>query len=163
MFDIGIWELALIGVLALIVLGPERLPEAARFAGRWVARIRNFISSVKDDFDEQLKSEELAELRKLKEELQAARENLTQTTADISSDLASINPDNNAIGNTVDGDVSHEEHDFLLDAIEESGTQQAVQDDEQADEGKAKTKKKSRKKKTAKKAAKKSTGTKKNA
>lgn len=120
MFDIGFWELALIGVLALIVLGPKRLPEAARFAGRWVARIRNMIASVKEDFDEHLKSEELAELRKLKEELQAARENLTQTSAEIGNDLASINPDSHDIGGSIANDEQHEEHDFLLDAIEES-------------------------------------------
>jgi Tat protein translocase TatB subunit len=50
MFDIGIWELALIGVLALVILGPHRLPEVARTAGKWVGRMRQFVASVKSDF-----------------------------------------------------------------------------------------------------------------
>ncbi len=69
MFDIGVWELALIGVLALIILGPQRLPEVARTAGKWVGRMRQFVASVKSDFDNELRTEELTELRKLHTEL----------------------------------------------------------------------------------------------
>jgi len=57
MFDIGIWELALIGLLALIILGPQRLPEVARTAGKWVGRMRQFVASVKSDFDNELQTE----------------------------------------------------------------------------------------------------------
>lgn len=59
MFDIGFWELALIGVVALVVIGPERLPGVARTAGLWFGRMRGFVSSVKADIDRQLKAEEL--------------------------------------------------------------------------------------------------------
>lgn len=59
MFDIGFWELTLIGVVALIVIGPERLPGVARTAGLWFGRMRGFVSSVKADIDKQLKAEEL--------------------------------------------------------------------------------------------------------
>ncbi len=74
MFDIGIWELALIALLALIVLGPKRLPEVARMAGKWLGTVRRFVASVKEDFDQELKSEELSELRKLKQELSETRD-----------------------------------------------------------------------------------------
>jgi sec-independent protein translocase protein TatB len=74
MFDIGIWELALIALLALIVLGPKRLPEVARMAGRWLGTVRRFVASVKEDFDQELKSEELSELRKLQQELSDTRD-----------------------------------------------------------------------------------------
>jgi sec-independent protein translocase protein TatB len=74
MFDIGIWELALIALLALIVLGPKRLPEVTRMAGKWLGAVRRFVASVKEDFDQELKSEELSELRKLQQELSETRD-----------------------------------------------------------------------------------------
>lgn len=59
MFDIGFWELSLIFVVALIVLGPERLPRAARTVGLWVGKARQVLSSVKADIDRELKADEL--------------------------------------------------------------------------------------------------------
>lgn len=64
MFDIGFWELSLIGVVALLVIGPERLPSVARTAGLWVGRMRRFVSTVKADIDQQLKTEELQRIIK---------------------------------------------------------------------------------------------------
>ncbi len=62
MFDIGFWELSLIGVVALLVIGPERLPQVARTAGLWFGRMRHFVSSVKADIDRELKAEELRQI-----------------------------------------------------------------------------------------------------
>jgi sec-independent protein translocase protein TatB len=59
MFEIGIWELVLIMVIALIVLGPERLPEVARTVGRWVGKARGMVRSVKAEIDRELAAEEL--------------------------------------------------------------------------------------------------------
>jgi sec-independent protein translocase protein TatB len=59
MFDIGFWELTVIGVVALLVIGPERLPRVARTAGMWVGRARRFVTSVKSDIDRELAAEEL--------------------------------------------------------------------------------------------------------
>lgn len=59
MFDIGFWELTLIGIVALLVIGPERLPRVARTAGLWFGKARYFISNVKADIDKELKAEEL--------------------------------------------------------------------------------------------------------
>ena len=59
MFDIGFWELAIIGVVALLVIGPERLPRVARTAGLWLGRARRFVSSVKADIDRELAADEL--------------------------------------------------------------------------------------------------------
>lgn len=83
MFDIGFWELALIGILALVVLGPKRLPEAARTAGRWVGKLRLFIANVKQDIDREIDSGELADLRRLKEELTQARSLIEETSHSI--------------------------------------------------------------------------------
>ena len=62
MFDIGFWELALIGLVALIVVGPERLPKLARIAGLWLGRGRRMLSSVKEEIDRELKAEELKQI-----------------------------------------------------------------------------------------------------
>jgi len=59
MFDIGFSELVLIGVVALVVIGPERLPKVARTAGLWVGRMRGLVMSVKADIDHELRAEEL--------------------------------------------------------------------------------------------------------
>ena len=59
MFDIGFGELLLIAVVALVVLGPERLPKAARFAGLWVRRARAQWYSVKSELERELEAEEL--------------------------------------------------------------------------------------------------------
>jgi sec-independent protein translocase protein TatB len=62
MFDIGFLELVLVGVVALIVVGPERLPRLARTAGMWVGRARRTLISVKAEIDRELKAEELKQI-----------------------------------------------------------------------------------------------------
>jgi sec-independent protein translocase protein TatB len=59
MFDIGFWELTIIGVVALLVIGPERLPRVARTTGLWLGRARRFVSSVKADIDREIAADEL--------------------------------------------------------------------------------------------------------
>jgi len=59
MFDIGFFELLLIAVVALLVIGPERLPTVARTAGLWLGKGRRMLQSVKADIDRELKAEEL--------------------------------------------------------------------------------------------------------
>lgn len=59
MFDIGFWELLVIGVVALLVIGPERLPKVARTAGLWAGRARRFVSTVKADIDREIAADEL--------------------------------------------------------------------------------------------------------
>jgi len=72
MFDIGFSELLIIAIVALVVLGPERLPKAARFAGLWVRRARAQWHSVKDEFERELAAEELK--RSLRDTEEALRE-----------------------------------------------------------------------------------------
>lgn len=59
MFDVGFMEMLLVGVVALLVVGPERLPGLARTAGAWLGRARSFVTNVKTDIDRELKAEEL--------------------------------------------------------------------------------------------------------
>jgi sec-independent protein translocase protein TatB len=62
MFDMGFWELVVIGVVALVVIGPERLPKVARIAGLWLGRARRTLSSVQDEIRRELKADELKEI-----------------------------------------------------------------------------------------------------
>ncbi|MET0717175.1 MAG: Sec-independent protein translocase protein TatB, partial [Pseudoxanthomonas sp.] len=59
MFGISSGELFFIAIIALIVLGPERLPKVTRLAGMWVRRARNQWNSVKDELERELAAEEL--------------------------------------------------------------------------------------------------------
>lgn len=77
MFDFGFSELLVIAVVALIVLGPERLPKAARFAGLWVRRARAQWHSVKDELERDLAADEL------KRNLQDTRELMRQADQDL--------------------------------------------------------------------------------
>lgn len=77
MFGIDGWELLIIGVIAVIVLGPERLPKAARFAGLWVRRARAQWYSVKSELERELAAEEL------KRSLQDTRRAVADIDAEI--------------------------------------------------------------------------------
>ena len=84
MFDIGFSELLVIAVVALLVLGPERLPKAARFAGLWVRKARAQWYSVKSEFERDLAADELQ--RSLRE----TRESLRQAEAQIRSGVSGL-------------------------------------------------------------------------
>lgn len=74
MFDIGFWELMVIAVLGLIVLGPERLPVAIRTVRGWIRTIKRFSSNVQAEIKEELRIQELHE--NLKKAEQQGMENL---------------------------------------------------------------------------------------
>lgn len=61
MLNIGMTELLIFGIIALLVLGPEKLPEAARFVGKWYGKIKRMVSNVQNDIDRELRLSELRE------------------------------------------------------------------------------------------------------
>lgn len=92
MFDIGFWELVLISVVGLVVLGPERLPVAIRSVSKFVGQAKSMANSVKDELSHELKVQELQEnLRKaekmgmedLSPDLQASVDELKQAAAEV--------------------------------------------------------------------------------
>lgn len=95
MFDIGFTEMVIIAVVALVVLGPERLPKVARQAGHWMGKLRRYVEDVKSDINRQM---ELDELRKLQTEVQQAatslessvRSAVTETQSQFDSINASL-------------------------------------------------------------------------
>lgn len=62
MFDIGFTELMLIGIVALVVIGPERLPAVAKTAGQWIAKLQRFVRGVKTDLASELETGDLKKL-----------------------------------------------------------------------------------------------------
>lgn len=100
MFDIGFSELLLCGVVALLVLGPERLPKAARTAGLWVGRLRATVQRFTAEIDRELKAEELRqtlreETRRLAEPVEALHRDVAAAGSELTA-AASAKPDASA-------------------------------------------------------------------
>lgn len=90
MFDVGFSELLVIAVVALLVLGPERLPKAARFAGLWVRRARAQWNSVKAEFERDLADDDLKRsLRETQDALRDAQASLRNAGAGLQQELQS--------------------------------------------------------------------------
>lgn len=79
MFDIGFSELLLIGIVALVVIGPERLPKVARTAGHLFGRLQRYVANVKADIAREM---ELDELRKFKGEVEDAARSVERSISD---------------------------------------------------------------------------------
>ncbi|MBX7228055.1 MAG: Sec-independent protein translocase protein TatB [Burkholderiaceae bacterium] len=73
MFDISFFELMMIGVVALVVLGPERLPKVARVVGQWVNRAQRYVNEVKADITREV---DLSQLQSLKQQVQEAGQSI---------------------------------------------------------------------------------------
>lgn len=59
MFDIGFWEFALIGVITLIIVGPEKMPEIARTVGKYIGKAKKFVANIQTDIGEELEADKL--------------------------------------------------------------------------------------------------------
>ena len=81
MFDIGFSELMVIGLVALIVIGPEKLPRMARTVGHLAGRLQRYVSDVKADINREI---ELDELRKMRDSMQQAA---TEMQSSVQSEL----------------------------------------------------------------------------
>ncbi|WP_151448746.1 Sec-independent protein translocase protein TatB [Lacisediminimonas profundi] len=84
MIDLGLTKIALIGAVALVVIGPEKLPKLARMAGSLFGRAQRYINDVKAEVSREI---ELDELRKMQQDVKDAASSVEQT---ISSDLTSV-------------------------------------------------------------------------
>ena len=68
MFDFGFWEIAIIGIITLIVVGPEKMPAIARKAGLYFGRLNRFFNKVKSDINEELRMDEIKDELSMDEE-----------------------------------------------------------------------------------------------
>jgi sec-independent protein translocase protein TatB len=92
MFDFSFAEMLVVGIVALLVIGPERLPTVARKAGTYIARLRRFVSNVRTDVEREFRTDELQRMLKAQQdELQSLKEVVNETRHD--ADLDSIKQD----------------------------------------------------------------------
>jgi len=86
MFDFGFWEIAIIGIITLIVVGPEKMPALARKAGLYVGKFKKFVSKIQNDINNEIKSEELKEQLSIKDD----KSSLSQTVEEAKSSIDEI-------------------------------------------------------------------------
>jgi len=158
MFDIGFWELVLIGVVALLVVGPERLPGLAVTVGQWVGRARRYVNHMRREIEEELDAENL---KNLLDEQSRELQSLRREVADVKNEAETAvrYPEPESWGGTSGtGDAESPapaDAEREADVPTESGADDPAADQETAPERPATTKKKraAGKKKSAKKKA----------
>ncbi|MCL6270601.1 Sec-independent protein translocase protein TatB [Sansalvadorimonas sp. 2012CJ34-2] len=99
MFDIGFLELLIVALIALIVLGPERLPTAIKVTAIWVGRIKRSFQNVRSEIERELNADEIrrdVHNAAVMDELKKAREDLEREVGSVRSDLQSATDDINA-------------------------------------------------------------------
>ena len=91
MFDIGFSELFVIGIVALIVLGPERLPRVARTAGHLLGRLQRYVNDVKSDISREMQLEELRKLQsQVEQQVREVGNEAGAVTAQVGSEVAGL-------------------------------------------------------------------------
>ena len=87
MFDVGFWELMILGLVALLVVGPERLPKLAYTAGKWLGKGRSMINSVKTEIDKEIKAEELKQVLEEQKKKMNPLEEVMEETSEAMTDI----------------------------------------------------------------------------
>lgn len=90
MFEIGFSEILMVGLVALLVIGPEKLPKVARMAGYWVGKSKRMIATVKQEINEEFQAEELRQSLKNKSGLNEFQKLIDETSDDLRSIKDSI-------------------------------------------------------------------------
>jgi len=117
MFDVGFWEILIILVLALVVIGPERLPGAARKAGYFVGKARRYIEGVRSEVESELDVNEFKRMLHNQEvQINELQQQLKTGVEEVKSDL----PDNITVDDVLSGTPTHSFHDDPADDTEVS-------------------------------------------
>jgi sec-independent protein translocase protein TatB len=116
-FDLGFIELMVIGIVALIVIGPERLPKVARTVGQWMGRLNRYVSQVKQDIDRDMRLEELRKMQQdMKDSVQKyeilANDAARQVEEEVTQETSQISKVMQAMGST-DGGLTTREYDRI--------------------------------------------------
>ena len=88
MFDSGFLEMLVIGIIALMVVGPERLPGLASKAGKMVGKMKAFVANTREDIEKEIRAEEMQSmLSKQKEEISELRDMVQNSGKDITKEV----------------------------------------------------------------------------
>ena len=90
MFDFGFWEIAIIGVITLTLVGPEKMPSLARKAGLYFGKLNRFFNKVKSDINEEIRMDEIKEQMSMHDE----KIIISEVTEDIQSSVDSLKEEN---------------------------------------------------------------------
>ena len=95
-FDFGLWEIAIIGIITLIVVGPEKMPALARKAGLYAGKLKKFVTKIKTDINDELKADELKKQLSIKgDDL-----SLSQTLKEAKSSIDEIKQEGRKLAET---------------------------------------------------------------
>lgn len=100
MFDVGIWEVALLLVIAMVVVGPDRLPKLATTLGRWTGKIRRMAQTIQRDIDRQIA---LEDQEQLKTSIDSMRKNMSDASQALNQDVMTDSKQPSAETHTKDG------------------------------------------------------------
>ena len=106
MFDIGFSELLLVGIIALVVLGPDRLPGAVRTAGLWIGRLKRSFSAIKAEVEREIGADEIRrqlhneQILGLERDMNAMKQSLTAPLSTLTEPSPAVTPDAEPLGAT---------------------------------------------------------------
>ncbi len=123
MFDMGFTEMMLIGIVALIVIGPERLPGVARTAGKYFGRLKRFMTSVKADVEQELRADELRQiLADQQRELDTIKDSMNVAGKAFEKEVNDVSAAGESIGESLDETPSIPEQSSPSDTVEPKST-----------------------------------------
>jgi len=131
MFDIGFWELTVIAIVALLVVGPEELPTLARTTGRWINKARNFMGEMKDELENEVdRGKELKERIAEETKIAEAHRTMSETTRAVSAMKRDLN---DVISGDVLKPIPKEERDRIEPETEAQSTAESSNKDAASD------------------------------
>jgi sec-independent protein translocase protein TatB len=103
MFDMGFTELALIGIVALVVIGPERLPGVARTAGKYFGRLKRFMTTIKADVEQELRADELRSiLADQQKELNTLKDSISGAGKEFEKEVNAVSEAGESLAQSLD-------------------------------------------------------------
>ena len=123
MFDMGFTEMMLIGIVALIVIGPERLPGVARTAGKYFGRLKRFMTSVKADVEQELRADELRQiLADQQRELDTIKDSMNVAVKAFEKEVNDVSAAGESLAESLDETPSIPEQSSASDTVEPKST-----------------------------------------
>ena len=129
MFDIGFWEMLLIGVLTMIIVGPEKLPGVARTAGRWFGKARRFIEGVKTEVEQEF---DVTDLKRMLHNQEVQINELTQKLDNpnlLDEEIESITSSIYSIEDEVVDNKSTDDKSMDDNGVDDNGVDNSSMDD----------------------------------
>ena len=139
MFDIGFTEMMLIGIVALVVIGPERLPGVARTAGKYFGRLKRFMTSVKADVEQELRADELRQiLADQQRELDSLKDTISDAGKEIEKEAGAVSAAGASLAESLDEPASAPDQAEASAAVEQSAVEESPEPEQDAAASKVK-------------------------